>query len=310
MNALRFVNDIELMLGYEVSDTIEGTVSKETQTVINACDTVLESLQGDRNWQELTTTGSIRMEQARTVESNVVTNFGSNQMTCAAGPFLSTDVGSMVFIGTTNVAYRIVAYASTSSVTLDREWVEDSISASGLEVFIGQDTYELPTDYDRHLVEKFYNPIATVANYVEIVGPAELAVKRQQLGLAFNVGEPSKCTISGLNATGTARLIHFDSVAQVPYELDYQYQMKHPQLTTDATLIAYPAKNFLYIKDLIKAMLDRDNEQSQSAQQVAQDALQGRIKGQQNKETGSESLRLIPEGRRHGRRRRRITRSR
>jgi hypothetical protein len=301
MNALTLVNDVELMMGYELSSTIVGTLSKETQTVVRACESVLLSLQGDRNWQELTVDGQIRMDASRSFAGTTTITRGSTNLFNDGGGFLSTDVGQSVLVVGTRVAYRIAAYVDTNNVTLARTWVEDD-HATTADVVVGQDTYELPTDYDRHLVEKFYNPVSN--SYIEVVGPDELAVMRQALGLSLNVGIPEKCTIRGLNATGTARVVHFDKCADTYYELDFQYQRQHPALVADTTDVLYPDNHFLYIKDMIKAILDRDNEMAQTSGQVAQEAIQNRLKVQQSGTSGSEALRINPEVRPHGRRRR------
>lgn len=305
MNALELVNDVELMLGYAISSTIVGTLSKETASVVNACESVLFSLQGDRNWQELTEQGSIRIDACRSFEGVTNINRGSTTLFNNASSFLAGDVGQLVFIGGTRVAYRIVSLIDSDFVTINRAWVEPDY-ANTAEVFVGQDVFELPTDYDRHLVEKFYNPVAN--NYVSVVGPDELAVSRQAFGLALNVGVLEKCTIRGLNSSGTARIVQFDKCAEDNYELDFQYQKKHPALVANTTLILYPENHHLYIKDMIKAILDRDNEMSQTAGQVANDAIQARSKLQGQDRSGTEPMRINPEVRRHGRRRRLIWR--
>lgn len=301
MDAITLVNDIELMLGYKISSTIVGSLSKETASVVNACESVLFSLQGDRNWQELTEQGSIRIDACRSFEGVTTITRGSTNLFNDDASFLSGDVGQLVFVAGTKVAYRITVVVNTTNVTINRAWVEAD-HAGLAEVFVGQDIFELPTDYDRHLVEKFYNPVAN--NYVAVVGPDELAVSRQAFGLSLNVGIPEKCTIRGLNSAGTARIVHFDKCSENNYELDFQYQKKHPALTTDATRILYPENHHLYIKDMIKAILDRDNEMSQTAGQVANDAIQARSKLQGQDRSGTEPMRINPEVRRHGRRRR------
>lgn len=301
MNALTLVTDVELMMGYELSGTIEGTLSKETLSVVRACESVLKSLQGDRNWQELTVDATLQVDASRAFSGVTTITRGSTNLFNDASAFLAADVGKLVLVGGTKIAYRITVFVDIDNVTLNRAWIEADHAAEA-EVFVGQDSFELPVDYDRHLVEKFYNPVSN--SYVTIVGPDELAVARQALGLALNVGIPEKCSIRGLNTAGTARIVHFDVCAAANYEMDYQYQKKHPSLTLDATLIAYPENHYLYIKDMIKALLDRDNELSQTAGQVASDAIQNRLKVQQSRSSGSEPMRLNPEVRRHGRRRR------
>jgi hypothetical protein len=301
MNSLTLVNDVEIMLGYELSATIVGTVSKETQSVVRACESVLSQLQGDRNWQELTADGSIRMDATRAIEGTTTITRGSTNLFNAGAGFLAADIGKLVWAEGTRVAYRISAYVDTSNVTISRAWVEDDHAAITY-VFVGQDAYDLPTDYDRHLVEKFYNPVAS--NYVAVVGPDELSVSRQANGLALNVGVPEKCTIRGLNTAGTARVVHLDVCPEGNYELDFQYQKHHPALTTDTVLIAYPDNHLLYIKDMIKALLDRDNELSQTAAQTAQSAIAAKSATQNHDRSGTEPMRINPQVSPHGRRRR------
>lgn len=304
MNALEFVQEIETMMGWSQSSTIEGTLSKETRQVVSASNAVLLSVQGDRDWQELSVDGSIRMDKARSVDTDVTITFGSTTLSTSSATFVADDVGRLVMVSTSTMAYRISAYTSSTQVIISRAWVEDDLSGITSEVFIGQDTYELSAGYDRLLVEKLYNPVAQ--NWIQVVGASELAVRRQELGLGLNIGEPTKCTIHGLSSDGKRRKVHFDVCPQLDYELDFTYQRKHPELVADSVDIAYPPKDLLYLLDMVKARLDRDSEVAQTAAQVASDALNARNKMQQNRESGTDPLRVVPQTLRHGRRRRRF----
>lgn len=303
MTALQFVNAVCRMMGYPQVDSIETTQETETADVILAADSVLSNIQGDRNWPELAVDAHLSMASARSTVGIVTTAYGSTTLSAGVGTFIAGDLGSVVMVSNSKTSYRIAAYIASNQVTLDRAWVEDAICGVESTVFVGQDSYELPIDYDRMLVEKFYNPIEE--NHVVIVDPNELSVAKQILGLGMSIGAPAKCTIHGLNTAGTARKVHFDVVPQNNYDLEYKYQKKHAQLTTNAQLISYPEKDMLYIQDLVAARLDRDSEANKTAGQIAADAMSARNKSQQNQESGSGALRIVPVSRRHGRRRRR-----
>jgi len=303
MTALEFVNRVLQMLNYPAVTTIEGTLDKETSVAVNTSNDVLAALQDDSDWQELAATGYVSMEAATTSERTVTITYGSTSLLTSAALFTASDIGKQVMVASTKTAYRITAVPLATEATLDRPWVSSDIAAEVLDVYIGQNAFDLPTDYDRMTTEKLYN--AREDNYVEVVSAQEIGVRRQALGLGLNIGVPTKCTIGGVNATGTAKKVHFDTCAQDDYSLEFSYQTKHPELSTNATLIAYPVKDMLYILDMIKARIDRDNELSQTAAQLAAEAINTRNKQQQNRESGSSVLRMTPDTGSMGRYRRR-----
>ena len=303
MNALEFCNEIEQMMGYDLSSTLAGTQTKELRDVVQASNKVLTNMQGDKEWRELTVDGHIAMGAARSHTNDIAVTYGSTLFQSVASIFTAADVGSMLQVSGNRVTYRIAAFIAANQVTLDRPWVEDTIANVENEVFIGQDTFEMPTNYDRMLDKKFYNPVGD--NYITLVDPKELNVQRQTNGLGLSVGIPTKCAIHGMNTTGTAYKIHFDMAVQFNTDLDFQYLRKHDTLDADATLISYPDKDLLYIMDTVKARLDRDNEASQTAGQLAAEAMSERNKTQQNHESGNSAVRMTPFVRQTGRRRRR-----
>lgn len=304
MEALEFVNNIATMLGWETVTTIEGTVDKETENIVNASNVVLTSLQGDKDWSELRVDARLQLARSEIFDGIITATYGSTTLTCDAGLFSVGDVGKAIQVGYSKVAYRVSAYIDVNTVTLDRAWAEeDYLSDEDGHLYVGQDTYELPTDYDRFLVEKLYN--SWEDSYAEVVGPQALSVTRQGYGLGLSIGIPTQCTVHGLNDAGTASKIHFDITPQENYLLNYAYQRKHPALTTDTTQIVYPDKNLMYIMDAVKYRLDRDTEVAQAAGAVANDALRERVRIQQNQESGSDPVRFAPRVGRWGRRRRR-----
>jgi len=304
MNALDFCNEIAQMMGYQQADTLAGTQSKELQTIVQASNKVLLNMQGDKEWRELTEQGHLAITAARSHDGLMSVAYGGSTLGTIDAIFTAADVGSMLHVGSTKMTYRIAVFNSTTSVTLDRPWVESSISANEKTIWIGQNTFELPTDFDRMLDTKFYNPIGD--NYVALVPPRELNVQRQINGLGLSVGTPIKCSIVGKNTAGTAFNVHFDKCFEAPTDLDFQYQRNHIAIASDDTaIIEYPDKDMLYILDMVKARLDRDNESSQNAGQSAAEALHSRNRTQQNHESGSEPVRMTPSICQSGRRRRR-----
>ena len=303
MNALAFTNKIMLMMGWPILDTIEGTLGKQASKAVSTSNDVLSALQDDMDWQGLATTGYVSMTAAVVYTRDVTVSYGSTTLLTSAATFQASDLGKQIMVNTTKTAYRIVAVVSAMDITLDRPWVSSDIAAEEFEVFIGQNQFELPTDYDRMTTEKLYN--SRTDSFVSVVSAQEMGMRRQTLGLGLNIGKPEKCTISGINSAGTAQKIHFDTCAEDDYSLEFSYQKRHPELDANDTLIVYPDKDMLYILDMVKARLDRDSELSQTAGQLAAEALATRNKQQQNKESGSSTLRITPDTGKMGRYRRR-----
>ncbi len=302
MEALEFVNKVLLMMAWPSVDTVEGSLDEETSRVVSASNDVLAAIQNDREWQTLAVEGYLEMEASTTSTAVATITYGSTSLVLDQSVFVVGDIGKQVMVAGTKTAYTIAAVVSGTNATLNRAWVDDDL-AEEREIYIGQSTYDLPEDYDRMTVDKLFNPRAD--NYIAIVDSVEMGRRRSVLGLGLNIGEPEKCTIRGVNSSGTAQKIHFDYCASDNYSLEYSYQKKHPVLSTDTALIAYPPKDMLYILDMIKARLDRDSELSQTAGQLANEAMTARNKQQQNKESGSSSVQFTPDTGSMGRYRRR-----
>lgn len=302
MTALEFVKDIAGMMGWEKPTTLVSP-SKEIELILQATNDVFGHIQDDKRWPELTLSAHLLLEGVSTWDDCTVNaSYGSSTLSATGASFVAGDVGKKVFVSGTKVQYVITAVGSSTSVTLDRPWSEADLSAATRDVHVGQDTYELPADFDRFYVDKLYLPAEDT--HVQVVGKDELNVERQLNGLQLSSGIPQKCTIHGLSTDGTKRKIHFDLCAKENYELEFDYQRKHPTIAADADTVYYPSKNMLYIKDMVKARLDRDAEMSPLAQQIFAEAQQSRGDKLSSHDSGAEPMRIRPEVRPMGRYRR------
>jgi hypothetical protein len=293
MTALEFINEILKQMSYPKVTTIEGTLDKETDKAVGAANAVLASLQGDKDWDELTVNEAhILLEAYETHSVAVTVAYGSTVFTVDSATFAAGDVGKVLAVGSHNVAYRVSSFVSDTVVWLDRAWSGDDLTAEESTLYIGQDTYDMPVDYDRMLTDEFIAPAINAR--VLLVGPRELTTQRRRNGYGMSLGNPIKGTIHGLNSAGTARELHLDSIPSESIELEYSYQKKHPELSTDTTQILYPVQDLLYIQDMVVARLQRDSELAQTAGQVAQDSLRDKARVQGVRDAGNERVRFTP----------------
>jgi len=303
MIALELVQEVAMMMGWPVpADLAHTPLSKEEAAMVGAANSVLSSLQGDADWKELSTSAVLRLPMAKKMSGVTNIAYGSSTLSILGGLFAGSDVDSVVQVSGYKAAYRIISVVSGNTVILDRVWAESAIINATIDTYVGKASFDLPTDYDRFLVETLYNQIA--GNDIRIVGPSEFSFNRKKLGLGLNIGEPEVCTISGLNTAGTSCKIHFDRVANRDYDVDFQYQKKHPKVVNGTEAVLYPQKDIIYIKDMIKALLDRDNEAAQTAAQVSANAMQDRARVQAQRESGDSPVRISVYRRKHGRFRR------
>lgn len=300
MQALEFVNFINDALGYGVVDTIEGTQTDETRKVIRICEAVLKTHSNAGHTPELRERG-VLTTTAESDEYAAAVTYGSSTLTSTDTPFTTADVGKAIKVGSDSIYYRIAAFVASGNITLDRAYVGDTDAATTCTV--AQDRYTLPTNFSELLSNQMTN--LSIGGDIDEVDPTYMRKLKTDLGLGMVTGPPQNFTIHGTNSENTARYLHFDYFPDNIYSFEYEYEKKHPALTTDETEILIPDHLFLAITDAIIARAERDLEQSTTASQRLMEADREMMKSRQSHRNGADIIRFRPGLRTRGQYRRR-----
>jgi hypothetical protein len=276
--ALDLVNEIQDRIGYPQSETLEVDVlSSEERKILRLLNTVLKAWSGLKDWPLLRTDAEFVLvadvlsdvtsgsEQYVTATQNDATITVAN-MTA----FDDTYIGRAVLVSGSEYVYRVVSVPTSAKLTLNRAWVDDSITvADECTIKIGADRYVLPANYDRATgdIRSFFSP-----HGIDAVGPEEFRdIRRRDSGLS--VGEPRYFTIYGMNEAETQELIHFHPFPDNARLLDYQYQRNHPDVNTDNDKILVPLRYREALVEMVLQLAERDYEDDANTQAVLGDML-------------------------------------
>jgi len=301
--ALDILNEIADRLGWPQVTTIESAIlSSETRKLLRLMNRVLGTLSGLEDWPMLRATGELVLvadEVATTVsglEQYLTATINDATITIANYTgFGASHVGRAFQATGYNYVYRIESINSTSSVELNRAWIDASITATDTVVWtIGTDRYALPETFDRPIDD--FN--AFLAPYgVKPVSPEELSERRRQRGGDIQAGEPEVFTIFGLNAAQTQELIHFDPWPDAARLITYEYIMQHPLIDSDNDKILYPRRVIEVIIEMILQLSYRDYEDDARMQTTLVEMIQ-KYNQSIGKKTLTQNKRIMtPDGR-------------
>lgn len=301
--ALDILNEIADRLGWKQIESIEGqTLGSETRKLLRLMNRVLSSLSGMEDWPMLrkqdeivliadvkadTTSGS---EQYLTATQNdatiTIANFTG---------FTQAHVGAAFQADGYNYVYRIESINSTSSVELNRAWIDASITAADEVTWqIAWDRYTLPEDFDRP-VDDFS---AFLAPYgIDPVSPEDLSRRRRKRSGDIEVGEPEVYTVYGLNTAQTQELIHFDPWPDDARLIVFDYISQHPTIDSDNDKILFPSRVIEVIVEMVIQLAYRDYEDDDRMQQTLIEMIQ-KYNQLAGKKTVTQNKRIMrPDGR-------------
>lgn len=296
MKALDFVNSVADALSWGQVETIETDRTPETRKIIRSADLVLRSLQSDKAWDSLATEGKLMVQYSQEDISRAVTiERGATSITFSAPVGMEDGSwynGCLLQIGDYPEIFRIVEYQGSHVYTLDKPWVEANLSASTQAVTFGRDIYQMPADYDRLTCSTLKN--IHTGNEVTLVDSNTLRQEWITSGTSLTPAEPTKFTIEGSTSKNN-KVIRFNRIPDAAYTFEYTYQREHPKLETDTTEILYPSRMHLAIIDTIAARLYRDVEDSAKYGQLAQEALNMRVRGEANPDPSDNRMQMSPD---------------
>lgn len=278
--ALDIINEIADRLGWPQVDTIEGqTVPSETRKLLRLLNRVLGTLGGLEDWpmlretSEIVLVGDVVADTTSGSEQYLTATQNSTTITIANfTSFNAAYIGAAFRADGYDYTYRIESINSTSSVELNRAWIDSSITATNEVVWtIGWDRYVLPENFDRPVDDWS----AFLAPYkVRPASPEEFADRRRKRGGDIQVGEPEVYTIFGLNAAQTQQVIHFDPYPDAARLLNYDYIKQHPVIDSDNDKILYPRNVVEVIMEMVLQLAYRDYEDDARMQQTLIEMIQ------------------------------------
>jgi len=286
--ALDLINEIQDRLSYPQSETIEsGSLSSEERKLVRLLNTVLQAWGGLKDWHLLRTdadlvTLAVELGDTETVgsEQYVTATQNVSTITIDNGTFDDTYLDRAIQITGSPYVYRIAEVPSATELTLNRGWIEDSITAADEKTFkIGMDRYVLPTNYDRATgdLRAFFAPYG-----IEAVGPeAFREIRRREPGISY--GEPRYFTIYGQNEAETQEVLHFHPYPESARMLEYQYQRAHHKIDSDNDKVLVPQRYKEALIEMVLQLALRDYEDDPKMQATLADML--RSFNQQNSAT-------------------------
>lgn len=277
------LNETAERLGYAQYTSIEAvTLRTEHRKLLNLLNRVLETIGGYNDWpmlREESTVVTVASEQGDSDSSEFVTaTQNSDTVTVANVTFSENYIGRAFQVSGDEYVYRITAVPAPTQLTINRAWVSASITvADELTYTIAMDRYALPTNFGREVDdwESFFGPY----NIVPRTPNQFRTLRRENPGI--QLGEPRYFTIYGL--TNNQQIVHFHPWPENARMLVYDYQRRHPKITSDQDQVLFPATYMGSLIDLLIALAHRDlDDDSAKAQQVIIDWINSHNRQQSN----------------------------
>lgn len=297
LNALSIINECADRIGWGQIDTLDkSTLSAKERKLLSLTNRVVQTWCGLDNWAMLRTEATI------VLIADVVGASASSQYVTATQNSKTVTIDNVTLDSTYNqrafqvdgddYVYRIEDVPSPTTITLNRAWITDSITASDEKTFtIAQDRYTLPSDFDR-IADDIENPFSPYK--IQPVSPNEFRDLRLRYR-GIHVDDPGHCTVWGTNPGETLQLIHFEPYPDSARILQFVYQRKHPKIDSDNDKIFVEDRYGEALIDVIVQAALRDYEDDERMQVVLLDALRKYNIQTSRREMTKQALVLRPE---------------
>lgn len=183
-------------------------------------------------WPFLETRESLSTVLDKTAGTVSVTA-GATTVTGASTAFASTDVGSYIQFSSADDWYRISAFSSTTSITIDKAYVESTNLSAGTYV-IRKFFYSLSSTVDRVLDIKNWD---TAIRLVE----TDFGTLDWISGVNNAVGATSAYAAYGLDSSGNTQLMFYPFPSDLRI-FEVRYLKRLTDMSADADLSIVPAK--------------------------------------------------------------------
>lgn len=213
-------------LGLDSSDTTNIALVKRW---VNICQ---QDIAMRYPWPFLETRESIASVLDKTAGTVSVTS-GATTVTGVGTAFATTDIGSYIQFAGQNDWYRISAFSSTTSITIDKAYVESSNLSAGTYV-IRKFLYSLSSSVDRILTIKNWD---TAIRLVE----TDFGTMDWISGVNNAVGASSAYAAYGLDSSGNTQITFYPFPSDLRI-FEVRYLKRLTDMSADADLSVVPAK--------------------------------------------------------------------
>lgn len=278
---LQLINEVEDRLGKRQSETLEGTVSKETRKLVRLLNRVLKNLVSAEQWPMLRTDGTIITQPAVQGDMLVELTNGSNTVTVSAFDssgitFAESNKNWAIQFGRNTPIFRITQVVSPTQIETNRPWVGDTVTPASADddtiaVIMAMDRYVMPEDFDRP-TGKWRDFLSSYNIFP--AGAEEFAEIRRKRGRNIEVGSPTSYTIYGLDPSNTYQMLHLDPWPEEQTILEFNYQRTHPDVEVDTDLVLFPHSQLSIIIEAMLYLANRDYEDDQRLSVALQEYLQ------------------------------------
>jgi len=289
--ALDLLNEVADRLSWPQFTTLEEVQPlAEHRKLLRLLNRVLESLGAYNDWPLLREEATIVMvaavqssadpdDDASTDDGQFITATQNSKTITVSNytGFTEAHIGWAFQASGDEYIYRVATVPSTSSITLNRAWVNDSVAASDEIGFtMAMDRYALPEDFGRP-VDDWQNAFAPYK--IKPRTPNQFRDRRRERS-GILLADPDIFTIYGLQ--NGRQVVHFDPFPENARMLQYEYQKRHPVIDSDQDQILYPHSYLGVLIDVLVQLALRDYEDSAKMQTILQDVLRGHNLQQSN----------------------------
>lgn len=298
INALDLLNEVCDRLGKPQFTTLEVTQLKSHhRKYLTLLNRVLQTVGAYNDWPLLRAEGSITTLTSLTTDADssefVTATQNSASITVAGQSFDETYKSRAIQVIGDEYIYRIADVTSPTTLTLDRAWVNASITVSDeRSAIIAMDRYALDTDFDRPVDnwQAFFAPY----NVRPVSANEFREIRRRERNI--RLGEPEVYTKFGTTNNLAAEMVHFHPWPITARIMRYEFQKNHPKIDSDQDKIMYPLTYLGVLIDWILALANRDYENSSKTQQVLMDSIRQHNMQQSNPGATEPALRIEPSG--------------
>ncbi len=242
ITGLALINEVEDRLGWRQTKTIDGDLAPDSRKMLRLLNRVLKSIQRLDDWPLLRRDGEILTVATISQDAYIdITNGGTTLGIGATEPaapsgltFSEEMVGRAVQIGGEKTLYRVASVESPTSLTLNKQWIGDTIADASTGIIIGQDQYALPEGFDRPAAgwESFLTPY-----HIEAIGPDKFKNLRTSRAGQIRTQAPEVFTIYGLTQFNYQQVLHLDPFPLQAQVLNYSYYIDHPEIENDESRV-------------------------------------------------------------------------
>lgn len=296
ITGLELINEVEDRLGWRQTSSLDGDLRPDSRKLVRLLNRVLKSIQRIDDWpllrkdEEIKTIAALQDTEYLAIENGSATlALGASEEGTLS--FTESMIGRAIQIGSEKTIYRIVSVESPHSITLNKEWIGDTISDTKTAYKICQDQYALPEDFDRPAKgwETFLEPY-----HVEAVGPDEFKRERTKRGGYMLIANPDRFTIYGYTDNNYQQVLHLDPYPEDEVVMNYSYYCNHPEINTDNDRVLIPAAKLDAVIQGMIYLATRDYTDDTKVQLVLRDYMDSLNKAGGSPTTAEDITQLTP----------------